>query len=113
MIVPKLGILHGCEARIIAKRTLRLFWEGNPRYRDAKRALEDWHAQVGRADWVTPAEIKADYGDASILKGSRVVFNICGNKYRLVVHVNYPYRVVYIRFIGTHKQYDAIEVERV
>jgi mRNA interferase HigB len=86
--------------RIIAKRTLRLFWERDRRYADAKRALEDWYARVRRADWATPADIKAQYRDASILKGSRVVFNICGNKYRLVVKINFPYRVVYIRFIG-------------
>ena len=71
-----------------------LVWEGHPRYRDAKQALEDWYAQVTRAYWPTQAEMKADYGDANILKGGRAVFNICGNKYRLVVQVNYPYRVV-------------------
>ena len=65
------------------------------------------------ADWATPADIKAQYGDASILKGGRVVFNICGNKYRLVVKINYPYRVVYLRFVGTHVEYDRIDVETV
>ncbi len=99
--------------RIIAKRTLRQFWERDRRFADAKRALEDWHAQVSQADWPTPADVKAQYRDASILKGSRVVFNICGNKYRLVVKINYPYRVVYIRFIGTHAEYDMIDAETV
>ena len=99
--------------RIIAKRTLRVFWERERRFADAKRALEDWHAQVSRADWATPAEVKAQYGEASILKGSRVVFNICGNKYRLIVLINYPYRVVYIRFIGTHVEYNTIDVDAV
>jgi mRNA interferase HigB len=99
--------------RIIAKRTLRLFWESDRRYADARRALEDWHAQVSHADWVTPADIKRLYGDASILKKGRVVFNICGNKYRLVVRINYPYRVVYVRFVGTHAQYDQIDAEAV
>jgi mRNA interferase HigB len=99
--------------RIIAKRTLRLFWESDTRYADAKRALEDWHAQVSHADWATPADIKLRYGDASILKRGRVVFNICGNKYRLVVRINYPYRVVYVRFVGTHAQYDQIDAETV
>lgn len=108
-----LGMLYRAYVRIIAKRTLRLFWESSPRYRDAKRALEDWYAQAGRADWANPAEVKAEYRDASILKGSRVVFNICGNKYRLVVQINYHYRVVYIRFIGTHTQYDNIDVESI
>lgn len=95
--------------RIIAKRTLRRFWEKSRRYTDAKRALEAWHAQVRQADWTTPAEVKAMYGDASILKGSRVVFNICGNKYRLITKINFPYRVVYIRFVGTHEEYDKVD----
>ena len=99
--------------RIIAKPTLRQFWESAPRFSDAKAALEDWHAQVSLSDWATPAAVKAQYGDASILKGSRVVFNICGNKYRLLVKINYAYRVVYIRFIGTHAAYDQIDVETV
>ena len=99
--------------RIIAKRTLRLFWEKNRRYTDARRALEDWHAQVRKADWVTPADVKAMYGDASILKGNRVVFNNCGNKYRLVTKINFPYRVVYVRFVGTHREYDEMNAETV
>jgi mRNA interferase HigB len=99
--------------RIIAKRTLRQFWERDRRFADAKRALEDWHAQASRADWATPADVKAQYRDASILKGSRVVFNICGNKYRLVVKINYPYRIVYVRFIGTHAEYDSVDVETI
>jgi mRNA interferase HigB len=112
-LVPKLGNTYYSAVRIIAKRTLRQFWEQNTRYADAKRALEDWFAQVSRADWTTPAEVKAQYRDASILKGSRVVFNICGNKYRLVVQINYPYRTVYIRFVGTHAQYDQIDAETI
>jgi len=99
--------------RIIAKRTLRQFWERDRRFIDAKKALEDWYTQVNQADWATPADVKAQYGDASILKGSRVVFNICGNKYRLIVKINYPYRVVYIRFVGTHAEYDRIDVETI
>lgn len=99
--------------RIIAKRTLRLFWEGDRRRRDARRALEDWHAQVRAADWKTPAEVKGTFGDASILKGSRVVFNICGNKYRLITKINFSYRVVYIRFVGTHEEYDEVDAETV
>ena len=92
---------------------MRLFWEQGRRRADAKRALEDWYAQVSRADWATPADVKAQYGDARILKGNRAVFNICGNKYRLVAKMNYPYRVLYIRFIGTHAQYDTIEAETI
>jgi mRNA interferase HigB len=99
--------------RIIAKRTVRQFWEREQRFADARRALEDWHTQVRLADWATPADVKVQYGDASILKGSRVVFNICGNKYRLIVKINYSYRVVYIRFVGTHAEYDQINAETV
>lgn len=95
--------------RIIAKRTLRQFWEAHPRNRAAQTPLEDWYAQVSAADWTTPADVKAHYGDASIRRGGRVVFNIGGNKYRLVVRINYPYRVVYVRFVGTHVEYDAID----
>jgi len=113
VLVPKLGIGYSLAVRIIAKRTLRQFWERDRRYADARRALEDWHAQVSRVDWATPADVKAHYGDASILKGSRVVFNISGNKYRLIVKINYPYRVVYIRFVGTHAEYDKVDAETI
>ena len=99
--------------RIIAKRTLRKFWEDHPQGSGARSALESWHAEVAHAAWAGPAEVKAMYGDASILKRGRVVFNIAGNKYRLVVHINYPYRIVFIRFVGTHREYDAIDVETI
>ena len=99
--------------RIIAKRTLRLFWEKRLQRSDAKRALEDWHAQVRAADWNTPADVKAMFGNASVLKGNRVVFNICGNKYRLITKINFPYRVGYIRFVGTHEEYDSVNAETI
>ena len=65
------------------------------------------------ADWASPANVKADFGSASILRDGRVVFNIAGNKYRLVLWINYPYRVVYVRFIGTHAQYDDIDAQTI
>lgn len=99
--------------RIIAKRTLRLFWEMHPRGAEAKAPLQLWHSAVEAADWAMPADVKAAYGDASILKDSRVVFNIAGNKFRLVVRINYPYRVVYVRFVGTHEEYDRINAEAI
>jgi mRNA interferase HigB len=99
--------------RIIAKRTLRKFWESKPEYEDSRGALESWHDEVKRVDWATPQEVKVQFGTASILKDSRVAFNIHGNKYRLIVKINYAYRVVYIRFVGTHKQYDAIDAESI
>jgi mRNA interferase HigB len=97
--------------RIIARRTLRQFWEKRPRGATARSALEVWFSRVESADWATPADVKRMFADASILKSGRVVFNIAGNSFRLVVRVNYPYRVVYIRFVGTHDEYDGIDAE--
>lgn len=99
--------------RIIAKRTLRQFWEQHPRGAEAKGPLQVWHSTASAADWATPADVKATHGDASILKDSRVVFNIAGNKYRLVAKINYPYRIVYIRFVGTHDEYDRVNAEMI
>lgn len=97
--------------RIIAKRTLRQFWETHPRGAQAVTPLQVWHSTVEAADWATPADVKVTYGDASILKNSRVVFNTAGNKFRLVAQINYPYRVVYMRFVGTHEEYDDVNAE--
>lgn len=105
------AIFH--EMRIIAKRTLRQFWETHERGDNAETPLEVWHSIVAQADWASPADVKEAYGDASILKNSRVVFNIGGNKYRMAVLINYPYRIVYIRFLGTHGEYDAIDAESI
>ena len=99
--------------RIVAKKTLKNFWESRPEYKDAQGPLEAWHQEARQASWSSPADIKKQYRSASILKGNRVVFNIHGNKYRLVVKVNYSVGVVYIRFIGTHGQYDHINAEEV
>ena len=75
--------------------------------------MEAWHQEVVQANWASPSEVKAQFRSASILKGSRAVFNIAGNQYRLVVKINYPYRIVYIRFLGTHQDYDQIDVNTV
>ena len=99
--------------RIIALSTLRALWEKSPACIDAKEQTLTWYRLALRADWSTPAEVKSDFGNASILKDGRVVFNIAGNKYRLVVWINYDYRVVYIRFIGTHLQYDRIDAQNI
>ncbi len=96
--------------RIMAKRSLREFWE---RYPDARQPLLDWYKVVEHADWEAPRRIRERYSSASIIAGNRAVFNIKGNTYRLVVKVNYPYRVVYIRFIGTHAEYNAIDAGEV
>ena len=96
--------------RIISKKRLREFCE---RYEDAEQSLLSWYREVEKEDWDTPAEVKEKYRSASILGDNRVVFNIKGNKYRLVVKIKYEHRVVYIRFVGTHAQYDAIDAEEV
>jgi mRNA interferase HigB len=96
--------------RVIAKRTLRQFWEQHP---DAQGPLEAWHSETAKACWESPQQIKAQYGSSSILKGGRVVFNIGGNKYRLVAAMDYRRQACYVKFLGTHRQYDAINAENV
>lgn len=95
--------------RIIAKKTLREFWELHP---DAEEPLLAWYREVEKEDWSKPSQVKDKYRSASFV-GERVVFNIKGNDYRLIVWINYSYRIVYVRFIGTHTEYDKIKVEEV
>jgi len=95
---------------IVAVKFLRAFWE---KYPDAEQALKSWVDETKKANWTQPAEIKERYRSASILKNRRVVFNIRGNDYRLVVSVTYYYQAVYVKFIGTHKEYDLIDAEKV
>lgn len=99
--------------RIIALSTLKAFWEDQQGYEDVREPSLAWYRHALKANWATPADVKADFGNASILRAGRIVFNIAGNKYRLVVWINYPYRVVYVRFIGTHAQYDRIDAQRI
>lgn len=99
--------------RIIALGTLKRFIESRPEYGDAREPTLAWYRQVLKADWASPAEVKREIGNASILRDGRVVFNVAGNKYRIVAWINYPYRVVYVRFIGTHRQYDRIDAQTV
>ena len=94
--------------RVIARTALRNF---SNRHKDAKESLDAWWHEARRANWVSPADIKAQYRTASIIKNDRVVFNICGNKYRLVVRINYHAKIVYIRFVGTHEEYNKIDAE--
>lgn len=99
--------------RIIALSTLRKFWASSSEYEDSVEPGMAWYRETLKADWSTPNEVKAQFSNASILRDGRVVFNIAGNKYRLVVWINYAYRVVYIRFIGTHKHYDGIDAQKI
>jgi mRNA interferase HigB len=96
--------------KIISVKILREFWVLFP---DAEQYLKAWVVEVKKADWNQPADIKEKYRSASILKNRRVVFNIKGNDYRLVVSVAYRFGAVYIKFIGTHAQYDGINVESI
>jgi len=89
------------------------FWEANSSFADARQPLQAWFREVSRASWRSPAELKAQYRSASVPPDGRVVFNIGGNKYRIVVWIRYVSRTVYIRFVGTHKQYDAIDVQKI
>jgi len=94
--------------RVIAIKTLRNFWAVHP---ESEQPLLAWFDEVSNATWTKPADIKASYGSASILKNRRVVFNIKGNDHQLVVAVAFKLCVVYVKFIGPHKQYDAINAE--
>jgi len=99
--------------RIIALSTLKAFWLETPAYADATEPTLAWYRHALKADWSSPKDIKCDFASASILKNGRVVFNIAGNKYRLIVQINYAYRIIYIRFIGTHAQYDCIDAQTI
>lgn len=96
--------------RIIAISHLKAFWE---QYPDAEQPLLAWIDEAKKAKWHSPSDIKAQYRSASILKNRRVVFNVKGNDYRLVAAVAYRYGALYVKFIGTHRQYDAINAETV
>jgi mRNA interferase HigB len=107
-----MGSCYNLRMRVIARKTLRDFWS-KAAYADAEQPLKAWLKIAEEADWAKPSEVKSALRATSIVAGNRVVFNIAGNKYRLVAKINYPYRVLYIRFIGTHRQYDAIDVTEV
>jgi len=94
--------------RVIARKRLVEFSNAHP---EAKKGLEAWYREAKAANWASSADIKAHYRSAGIINSRRVVFNICGNKFRLVADVNYLARITYILFIGTHKEYDRIDVE--
>jgi mRNA interferase HigB len=97
----------------MALSTIKSFLNHEAGVADAHGPMMAWFRQVKHADWAKPADVKRDVRSASILKDGRVVFNIAGNKYRIAVWINYPYRVVYIRFVGTHRQYDDIDAQTI
>ena len=96
--------------RIISRKTLKEFWLKHPQ---AEASLKAWFAEAEKSSWNTPQDIKNHYRSADFLKNNRVIFNISGNNYRLGVQINYHFNIAYIRFIGTHKEYDKIDPEKV
>ena len=104
------GTYYTLDMRVIAKRTLQAFWRRHP---DAEGPLLAWYRETEKAAWQSPASIKEKYKSASFVKENRVIFNIKGNDYRLVVRINYPHGIVYVRFVGTHAEYDKIDAEEV
>lgn len=96
--------------RVIAVSTLRAFWERHP---DAEQPLKAWYEEATNAIWMQPSDIKEQYRSASVLKNRRVVFNIKGNDYRLIVAIAYKLQIVYVKFVGTHKEYDIVDAETV
>lgn len=96
--------------RVISKKTLRDFYE-IPRYSDSKTAIEIWYRDALVSDWKAPKDIKEKYRNASFIQNNRVVFNLHGNKYRLIVKIHYNLKTIFVRFIGTHEQYDKIDAE--
>ena len=96
--------------RVIAKKILRDFWI---KQNDSEEQLKTWYKEASKAVWTSPNDIKSEYPRASILKSGRVVFNICGNKYRLIVQINYKRKWVFIRFIGTHTEYDKLDANEI
>jgi mRNA interferase HigB len=96
--------------RVIEIKILRDYWE---KHTDSKEQLKTWYKEASKADWSSPVSIKSEYPKASILKSERVVFNICGNQYRLVVQINYERRWAFVRFIGSHEEYDKIDANKI
>lgn len=96
--------------RVIAKRALRAFWE---KHRQVEQPLSSWHAIATKADWSSPSEVRAAYSRPSIVGDDRVVFDIGGKRYRLVVRFDYEHKIAFVRFVGTQAEYDRIDASRV
>lgn len=96
--------------RVIAKKTLRDFWEIHP---DSEQQLKAWYQETSKAKWEGPHQIKLEYPSASLLANNRVVFDVKGNHYRLIVKINYDYQMIWIRFVGTHAEYDKINAKTI
>jgi len=108
--IPILGtysyLCKNIVVRVLSKKALREFWL---KHSDCEQQLKSWYEEASEAHWKTTNDIKREYPSASFLENNRVVFNIKGNKYRLIVRINYKYGIVWIRFVGTHATYDKID----
>lgn len=96
--------------RVFSKSTLKEYWE---KYSDSEQYLKTWYDTAKNANWKTPSDVKQTYANTSILKDSRIVFNIKGNSYRLVAKFNFEKQWIFIRFIGTHEEYDKIDANTI
>jgi len=96
--------------RVIAKKILREFWD---KHNDCEQQLKSWYQEASSAEWKNSNEIKLEYQTASIIGDNRVVFNIKGNTYRLIIKLNFDYQMIWIRFIGTHAEYDKINAKTI
>lgn len=110
ILAPKAGAFYDFPMRIIAVATLRTFWERHPA---AEQPLKTWVAVTKGASWADPAAVKRTFNSADILRNGRVVFDIGGNKFRLVARIDYRCALLFVRFIGTHKDYDAVDANEV
>jgi len=111
-VVTNLVTYYSCIMRVISRKILKEFYS-NQKYTDSKIPIEVWFKDTSKATWKLPSDIKEKYRNASLPKGNRIVFNIHGNKYRLIVKIHYNLQTVFIRFIGTHEQYNKINAEEI
>jgi mRNA interferase HigB len=109
-LAPILGTGYYRLMRILSRSTLRNFWETHP---DAEESLKTWYSEASNASWQSPLDVKSSRRNASIIGNNRVMFNIKGNTYRLIVSVRYDIGIVFIRFIGTHAEYDKVDAQTV
>lgn len=92
------------------KKTLREFWIKHP---DCEEQMKSWYQEAENSEWINPNDVKKDYPSASILGDNRIVFNIKGNHYRIIIKINYDYQMIWIRFVGTHSEYDKINANKI
>ena len=109
-LVPKSETLYIVNMRIISNKILREFWQNHS---NAEQPLKAWHSRTKQARWKSADDVKKDYRNASFVANNRIIFNIKGNNYRLIVSMNYMYQLIYIRFVGTHKEYDSVDAKNV